>query len=63
MRWNSMVEATEMHSVNQSFNVWMIPTKRIQVNRDFDAHDGGVFLSEDGRRLWLKTGARTWQSW
>ena len=37
------------------FNVWMIRTKRLQVNRDFDAHDGGVFLSEDGRRLWLKS--------
>jgi CRISPR-associated protein Cas1 len=37
------------------FNVWMIRTKRIQVNRDFNAHDGGVFLSDDGRRLWLKS--------
>lgn len=36
------------------FNVWMIRTRRLQVNRDFDAHDGGVFLSEEGRRLWLK---------
>jgi len=37
------------------FNVWMIRTKRLQVNRDFDAHDGGVFLSDEGRRLWLKS--------
>ena len=37
------------------FNVWMIRTKRLQADRDFDAHDGGVFLSDDGRRLWLKS--------
>ena len=37
------------------FNVWMIRTRRLQVDRDFDARDGGVFLSEDGRRLWLKS--------
>lgn len=36
------------------FNVWMIRTRRLQVDRDFDARDGGVFLSDDGRRLWLK---------
>jgi CRISPR-associated protein Cas1 len=36
------------------FNVWMIRTKRLQADRDFDAHDGGVFLSEEGRRIWLK---------
>jgi CRISPR-associated protein Cas1 len=36
------------------FNVWMIRTKRLQANRDFDAHDGGVFLSDEGRRIWLK---------
>ena len=39
--------------LDKPFNVWMIRTKPIQVNRDFDAHDGGVFLSEDGHRLWL----------
>jgi hypothetical protein len=33
----------------------MIRTKRLQVNRDFDARDGGVFLSDEGRRLWLKS--------
>lgn len=37
------------------FNVWMIRTRRLQADRDFDAHDGGVFLSDDGRRLWLKS--------
>ena len=25
------------------------------MNRDFDDQDGGVFLSDDGRRLWLKS--------
>lgn len=37
------------------FNVWMIRTRRIQADRDFEPRDGGVFLSEDGRRLWLKS--------
>ena len=37
------------------FNVWMIRTRRLQVDRDFDARDGGVYLGEDGRRLWLKS--------
>lgn len=36
------------------FNVWMIRTRRLRVDRDFDAHGGGVFLSDEGRRLWLK---------
>jgi CRISPR-associated protein Cas1 len=37
------------------FNVWMIRTRRLQVDRDFDARDGGVYLGKDGRRLWLKS--------
>lgn len=41
------------------FNVWMIRTRRLQVDRDFDARDGGVFLSEEGRRIWL----RSWGSY
>jgi CRISPR-associated protein Cas1 len=36
------------------FNVWMIRTRRLRVDRDFDAHGGGVFLSDEGRRIWLK---------
>ncbi len=50
-----MMAHIEIHDLSQPFNVWMIRTKRIQVDRDFDAHDGGVFLSDDGRRLWLKS--------
>lgn len=41
------------------FNVWMIRTRRLQADRDFEARDGGVFLSEDGRRIWL----RSWGSY
>jgi CRISPR-associated protein Cas1 len=37
------------------FNVWMVRTKRIQIDRDFEPRDRGVFLSEDGRRLWLRS--------
>jgi CRISPR-associated protein Cas1 len=37
------------------FNVWMIRTRRLQADRDFDAREGGVFLSDDGRRVWLKS--------
>ncbi|MFM8525892.1 MAG: CRISPR-associated endonuclease Cas1 [Cyanobacteriota bacterium] len=36
------------------FNVWLIRTKRLRVDRDFEARDGGIFLADDGRRLWLK---------
>lgn len=38
-----------------SFNVWMIRTKRLQADRDFDARDGGVFLSDEGRQIWLRS--------
>lgn len=41
------------------FNVWMVRTRRIQIDRDFEPRDGGVFLSEEGRRLWL----RSWGSY
>lgn len=37
------------------FNVWMIRTKRLRADRDFEPRDGGVFLTQDGRRLWLKS--------
>lgn len=37
------------------FNVWMVRTRRLLADRDFDAHDGGIYLSDDGRRLWLKS--------
>jgi hypothetical protein len=37
------------------FNVWMIRTRRLQVDRDFEPQQGGVFLCEDGRRFWLKS--------
>ncbi len=37
------------------FNVWLIRTRRIQAERDFEARDGGIFLSEQGRRLWLQS--------
>ena len=36
------------------FNVWMVRTKRLQIDRDFEPRDGGVFLSDAGRRLWLR---------
>ena len=37
------------------FNVWMIRTKRLQAERDFEARDGGVYLSDGGRQIWLKS--------
>jgi CRISPR-associated protein Cas1 len=37
------------------FNVWMIRTRRLQVDRDIEPKQGGVFLSDAGRRLWLKS--------
>lgn len=36
------------------FNVWLIRTRQIRAERDFEARDGGVFLNEAGRRLWLR---------
>lgn len=36
------------------FNVWMIRTRRLQADRDFNPKDGGLFLSDEGRRIWLK---------
>lgn len=36
------------------FNVWMIRTQRLRAERDFVARDGGVFLADAGRRLWLQ---------
>ena len=36
------------------FNVWLIRTRRMHPDRSFEARDGGVFLNEDSRRLWLK---------
>jgi CRISPR-associated protein Cas1 len=40
------------------FNVWMIRTKQLQIDRDFEPRDGGVFLSEEGRRVWLRSWGR-----
>lgn len=37
------------------FNVWMIRTRRLQADRDFNPKDGGLYLSDEGRRLWLKS--------
>ncbi len=37
------------------FNVWMIRTRRLRADRDFDASDGGVYLSDGGRRIWLQS--------
>lgn len=36
------------------FNVWLIRSRRLKAERDFEACDGGVFLNETGRRLWLR---------
>ncbi|PSI01059.1 CRISPR-associated endonuclease Cas1 [Synechococcus lacustris] len=36
------------------FNVWMIRTRRIQADIGFEVRDGGVFLTEAYRKLWLK---------
>ena len=35
------------------FNVWLIRTRRIRAGDAFEARDGGIFLAEGGRRLWL----------
>lgn len=37
------------------FNVWLIRTRRLQADRDFEARDGGVFLGDGGRRAWLQS--------
>lgn len=37
------------------FNVWLIRIRRIRVDQGFEARDGGIFLDEATRRLWLKT--------
>lgn len=36
------------------FNVWLIRSRRLKAERDFETRDGGIFLNEAGRRLWLK---------
>jgi CRISPR-associated protein Cas1 len=37
------------------FNVWLIRTRQLQAEGEhFEARDGGVFLSDTGRRLWLQ---------
>lgn len=36
------------------FNVWLIRTRRLRVETGFEARDGGIFLNEGSRRLWLK---------
>jgi len=37
------------------FNVWMIRTRRLRAERDFEPRDGGVFLGDQGRRTWLQS--------
>jgi len=37
------------------FNVWMIRTRRLRADRDFEPRDGGVFLGDQGRRMWLQS--------
>ncbi len=37
------------------FNVWLIRTRRLRADRDFEARDGGVFLADEGRRSWLQS--------
>jgi CRISPR-associated protein Cas1 len=37
------------------FNVWLIRIRRIRADQGFEARDGGIFLDEATRRLWLKT--------
>lgn len=36
------------------FNVWLIRTRRIRADNGFESRDGGIFLNEVYRRLWLK---------
>ncbi|MCT0212416.1 CRISPR-associated endonuclease Cas1 [Synechococcus sp. CS-1327] len=36
------------------FNVWMIRVRRIRADQGFENRDGGIFLDEASRRLWLK---------
>lgn len=36
------------------FNVWLIRTRRLRAEQGFEARDGGIFLAENSRRLWLK---------
>lgn len=36
-------------------NVWLIRTRRIRADQGFVARDGGLFLDESSRRLWLNS--------
>jgi CRISPR-associated protein Cas1 len=37
------------------FNVWLIRTRQLRAEGEhFEARDGGIFLSESGRRIWLE---------
>jgi CRISPR-associated protein Cas1 len=36
-------------------NVWLIRTRRIRADQGFEARDGGIFLDESSRRLWLNS--------
>lgn len=38
-------------------NVWLIRTRQMRVEADFEHRDGGVYLTERGRRLWIQAWA------
>ena len=38
-------------------NVWLIRTRQLRAEDDFEHRDGGVYLTDQGRRLWLKAWA------
>ncbi len=40
------------------FNVWLIRTGRIKVDDAFEQRDGGVYLGDASRRLWMKAWAK-----
>ena len=37
------------------FNTWLIRTRRVRADQGFETRDGGIFLDEATRRLWLKS--------
>ncbi|WP_411872046.1 CRISPR-associated endonuclease Cas1 [Vulcanococcus limneticus] len=38
-------------------NVWLIRTRQLRADEDFEHRDGGVYLAERGRRVWLQAWA------
>ncbi len=49
------IERVRLPLLVDPFNVWLIRIRRIRADQGFEARDGGIFLDEATRRLWLKT--------